>query len=163
MCALLRPWLRRRAKGRIPEWARYRKSTSDLVQDVLGRTFLRPFEPKYRGAVNSYLLRAIENGRLDEMRRARHRPFRVPLGKAEPVAHSGASPLQRMEALEAKARVREGLARLSPRDERLIRGRFWHEYTFEQLAGAVGLQSADAARMALNRALTRLSRVMPDE
>ena len=53
-----RPWLRRRASGRLPPWARRGVATSDLVQDVLHHTFARLtwFESKHVSALRAYLL-----------------------------------------------------------------------------------------------------------
>ena len=53
------PWLRRRASGRLPQWARSGVATSDLVQDVLHHTFARLnwFESKHVSALRAYLRR----------------------------------------------------------------------------------------------------------
>ena len=53
------PWLRRRASGRLPQWARSGVATSDLVQDVLHHTFARLnwFESKHVSALRTYLRR----------------------------------------------------------------------------------------------------------
>ena len=66
------PWLRRRASGRLPQWARSGVATSDLVQDVLHHTFARLslFESKHVNGLRAYLRRAVENRVQDEMRRA---------------------------------------------------------------------------------------------
>ena len=66
------PWLRRRARGRLPQWARSGVVTSDLVQDVLHHSFtrLKWFESKHVSALRAYLRRAVENRVQDEMRRA---------------------------------------------------------------------------------------------
>ena len=67
------PWLRRRARGRLPQWARTGGvATSDLVQDVLHHTFARLtwFESKHVSALRAYLRRAVENRVQDELRRA---------------------------------------------------------------------------------------------
>ena len=66
------PWLRRRASGRLPQWARSGVTTSDLVQDVLHHTYARLnwFESKHVSALRAYLRRAVENRVQDEMRRA---------------------------------------------------------------------------------------------
>ena len=67
------PWLRRRASGRLPAWARSGGvATSDLVQDVLHHTFARLtwFESTHVSALRTYLRRAVENRVQDELRRA---------------------------------------------------------------------------------------------
>ena len=58
------PWLRKRARGRLPQWARSGGvSTSDLVQDVLQHTVARLiwFESTHVSALRAYLRRAVEN------------------------------------------------------------------------------------------------------
>ncbi len=67
------PWLRRRASGRLPQWARSGGvATSDLVQDVLHHAFARLqwFESKHVGALRAYLRRAVENRVQDQLHRA---------------------------------------------------------------------------------------------
>ena len=56
------PWMRRRASGRLPQWARSAIATSDLVQDVLHHAFarLKWFESKHVSALRAYLRRARE-------------------------------------------------------------------------------------------------------
>ena len=66
------PWLRRRASGRLPQWARSGVATSDLVQDVLHHAFarLKWFESKHVSALRAYLRRAVENRVQDGLRQA---------------------------------------------------------------------------------------------
>ena len=81
------PWLRRRASGRLPQWARSGGvATSDLVQDVLHHTFARLtwFESKHVSALRAYLRRAVENRVQDELRRAIRRLDLARLAPGEP-------------------------------------------------------------------------------
>ena len=161
------PWLRRRASGRLPQWARSGGvSTSDLVQDVLHHTFARLtwFESKHVSALRAYLRRAVENRVQDERRRAIRRldlarlaPGEVPLRPFEDAAPQYQQRLQD----ELWGRYRDGLKRLKVRDRRLIVGRAELGYTYAQLAAIERLPSPDAARKALKRAVLRLSAVMP--
>jgi len=66
-----RSWLRRRSRGRLPPWARDGIDTSDVVQDALHQTFARleSFESKHAGALQGYLLRAVQNRIHDHSRR----------------------------------------------------------------------------------------------
>ena len=150
------PWLRRRASGRLPQWARSGVVTSDLVQDVLHHAFarLKWFESK----------RAVENRVQDEMRRAIRRldiarlaPGEEPLRPFEDAAPQ----YQQLLHDEMWGRYQEGLKRLKVRDRRLIVGRAELGYNYEQLAAIERLPSPDAARKALKRAVVRLSEVMP--
>ena len=88
------PWLRGRASGRLPQWARSGGvATSDLVQDVLHHAFarLKWFESKHAGALRTYLRRAVENRLQDEMwgryreglKRLKVRDRRLIVGRAE--------------------------------------------------------------------------------
>ena len=160
------PWLRRRASGRLPQWARSGVATSDLVQDVLHHAFarLKWFESKHAGALRAYLRRAVENRFQDEMRRAIRRldiarlaPGEEPLRPFEDAAPQ----YQQLLQDEMWGRYQEGLKRLKVRDRRLIVGRAELGYNYEQLAAIERLPSPDAARKALKRAVVRLSEVMP--
>ena len=159
------PWLRRRARGRLPQWARSGVTTSDLVQDVLHHTYARLnwFESKHVSALRAYLRRAVENRVQDEMRRAIRRldntrlaPGEEPLRPFEDTAPQ----YQQLLHDEMWGRYREGLKRLKVRDRRLIVGRAELGYNYEQLAAIERLPSPDAARKALKRAVIRLSEVM---
>ena len=159
------PWLRRRARGRLPQWARSEVATSDLVQDVLHHTFARLnwFESKHVSALRAYLRRAVENRVQDEMRRcirrldiARLAPREEPLRPFEDAAPQ----YQQLLHDEIWGRYREGLKRLKVRDRRLIVGRAELGYNYKQLAAIERLPSPDAARKALKRAVIRLSEVM---
>ena len=159
------PWLRRRASGRLPQWARSGVTTSDLVQDVLHHTYARLnwFESKHVSALRAYLRRAVENRVQDEMRRAIRRldntrlaPGEEPLRPFEDTAPQ----YQQLLHDEMWGRYREGLKRLKVRDRRLIVGRAELGYNYEQLAAIERLPSPDAARKALKRAVIRLSEVM---
>ena len=74
-----RPWLRRWARGRLPQWVRSDIDTSDLVQDALQHTFARLpfFESKHVGALRVYLQHAVENRIHDRLRRATRRSCRM--------------------------------------------------------------------------------------
>ena len=155
------PWLRRRARGRLPQWARTGGvATSDLVQDVLQHTFARLtwFESTHVSALRAYLRRAVENRVQDERRRAIRRldlaslaPGEVPLRPFEDAAPQYQQRLQD----ELWGRYRDALKRLKVRDRRLIVGRAELGYTYAQLAAIERLPSPDAARKALKRAVKR--------
>ena len=160
------PWLRRRASGRLPQWARSGVATSDLVQDVLHHAFARLnwFESKHVSALRAYLRRAVENRVQDELRRAIRRLdlARLAPGEERPRPFEDAAPQYRQLLHdEMWGRYREGLKRLKVRDRRLIVGRAELGYNYEQLAATERLPSPDAARKALKRAVIRLSAVMP--
>ena len=70
------PELRQWARGRLPRWARGMADTTDVVQDVLLRTFKRidSFEDRGKGALRGYLRRSVMNRIHDEMRKVVRRP-----------------------------------------------------------------------------------------
>ena len=161
------PWLRKRARGRLPQWARSGGvSTSDLVQDVLQHTVARLiwFESTHVSALRAYLRRAVENRVQDELRRAIRRLDLARLAPGEgplrPFEDATPQYQQRLQD-ELWGRYRDGLKRLTGRDRRLIVGRAELGYNYAQLAAIERLPSPDAARKALKRAVMRLSAVMP--
>ena len=158
------PWLRRWARGRLPYWARDGVDTSDLVQDTLLQTFKRiaKFEPQRDGALRAYLRLAVDNRIRDEMRRVARRPRVDPSETTDLLVDGGPTPLEQFITDETWGRYLQGLQRLSPRERRLIVGRAEMGYSYKQLALIDGRSSPDAARMALRRALLRLSDEMPD-
>ena len=160
------PWVRRRARGRLPQWARNGITTSDLAQDVLHHTFARLnwFESKHMSALRGYLRRAVENRVQDELRRATRRldanHVKAPQAPLRPF--EDASPQhQQLLNKEMWKRYRDGLKGVNDRDRRLIVGRAELGYSYQQLAAIERLPTPDAARKALKRAVIRLSKVMP--
>ena len=158
------PWLRSWSKGRLPRWARGVIDTSDLVQDVLMHTFTRlaPFESKGAGALRAYLRVAVDNRIRDEMRTAGRRPVLTSLEQAGQPPGGERSPLQQVIDDETWARYLSGLKSLTQRERRLVVGRLELEYSYKQLAAIDDRRTPDAARMAVKRALARLSEAMPD-
>ena len=158
------PWLRRRAHGRLPGWARGVADTSDLVQDALLQTLRRiaGFESTSSVAFRAYLLRAVDHRIRDEMRRVARRRTQGALEEEGMPPAGGPSPLEQVIDGEAWERYLRGLRRLTERERRLIVGRGELGYSFQQLALVDGRASADAARKALRRALVRLSTEMED-
>ena len=160
--ARLFPWLRRRARGRLPGWARGFVDTSDVVQDVLLHTMRRiaGFESASSVAFRAYLLRAVDHRVQNEMRRVGRRDTWGGLEADTLAAGDEASQLQQLIDGDAWQRYLRALQRLKPRERRLIVGRAELGYSFKQLALIDDRASAEAARKALRRALVRLSEEM---
>ena len=154
-----RSWLRRWARGRLPAWVRGSIDTSDLVQDALQRTFerLERFEPKHANALRIYLRRAVENQIRDELRRAVRRRASIAPDEVLRLSDDGAPQHRQLVDDETWGRYLSGLRRLTPRDRRLIVGHAELEYSYRQLTLIEDMPSPDAARMALRRAMIRLS------
>ena len=157
-------WLRRWARGRLPVWARDGLDTSDLVQDALHGTLVRlsTLRSTHAAALRSYLRRAVENRIGDHLRRAILRRSVVAPSERPLLSEDAAPQLQQVLEDESWSRYLEGLKHLTPRHRRLVVGRVECGYSFRQLALLERLSSPDAARMAFQRALARLSNVMPD-
>jgi RNA polymerase sigma factor (sigma-70 family) len=152
--------LQRWARGRLPKWARDLADTDDLVQDTLLRTFKRieDFEPRRVGALQAYLRQAVLNRLRDEIRRRGRRPNAAELDGLE--AAGSQSPLEETIGREAVERYERALERLRPEEREAIIARVEMDYTYEELAQALGKPTPDAARKAAQRALVRLAEEM---
>ena len=153
--------LRRWARGRLPQWARDVGDTEDLVQDtlvqVLGR--LDNFEARGTGALGGYLRQAILNRIVDKVRR--RRPALVPELPAE-LAAIGPSPLEELIGRQTLDRYEAALAALKPEEREAVVGRLEFGMSYAELAVTLGKNSADAARMAVTRALLKIAEEMRD-
>jgi RNA polymerase sigma factor (sigma-70 family) len=154
------PRLQRWASGRLPRWARDMAETQDLVQEALFQTFKRieRFEPRGEGALHAYLRQAILNRIREELRRAKRRPARSELDSA--AEDDARSPLAAAIGQEAIDRYERALARLRPEDRELVVARIELGYTNQEIADLLGKPTANAARMATERAIVRLAKEM---
>lgn len=150
------PPLKRWARGRLPRWARGLAETQDLVQDAIVRALprLKTFEAKHPGALQAYLRTAITNHIRDEIRRVNTRPTPTELGDNH--ADAGPSPLEEVIGREGLERYEAGLRALRPADREAIIARLELQQSYEEVAIALGKPSADAARMAVKRAVKAL-------
>jgi RNA polymerase sigma factor (sigma-70 family) len=157
------PSLRRWASGRLPRWSRDLMDTDDLVQETMVRAVNRldRFESRHEGALQAYLRQAIVNRIRDEIRRSKRSPTATELD--ENASDPGASPLEAAIGAEALDRYDAALGRLRPEEREAIVARVEMDGTYVQVAQALGKPSADAARMAVSRALLRLAEEMSRE
>jgi RNA polymerase sigma factor (sigma-70 family) len=154
------PRLQRWATGRLPHWARDIADTQDVVQEAVIQTFKRieTFEVRGEGALQAYLRQAILNRIREELRRAGRRP---PTGVLDSqVADDARSPLEAAIGEQALERYERALATLRPEDREAIVARVELGHTNEEIAGLLGKPSANAARMAVERAIVKLARAM---
>lgn len=160
LCGRYLPRLRRWAHGRLPAFARGPLQTDDLVQDALLRTLqqLERFEPRHEAALQAYLRQALQNRVRDELRRAARRPAASPLDSGHPDA--APSPLEQTIGRESLERYEAALARLGEDDRAAIVAKLELQGSYHELAASLGKPSADAARMAVKRALLRLAEEM---
>jgi RNA polymerase sigma-70 factor (ECF subfamily) len=156
------PPLRRWAHGRLPPAARAMHDTGDLVQETviaaLGR--LEAFEARYQGALQAYLRQALMNRVRDLIRQAVRRPEHVAI--PDHLADPGVSPLEQSIGSQNLERYERALQRLSAGDREAVIARLELQYSYEELAIVLNKPTADAARVAVTRAVKRLAREMLD-
>jgi RNA polymerase sigma-70 factor, ECF subfamily len=147
----------------LPRWSRDLMDTDDLVQETVVRAVKRidQFESRHEGALQAYLRQAIVNRIRDEVRRAKRSPAPVELD--EHAAAPDASPLEAAIGGEALERYEAALTRLRPEEREAIIARVEMDGSYRDVAVALGKPSADAARMAVSRALLRLAQEMTRE
>ena len=154
------PALRRWAHGRLPPWARDLADTDDLVQVTLLRALrqVEAFEPRRSGSFLAYLRSILRNEIRDHIRRVAKRPLTAPLTHAR--ADEEDSPLARVIGAERLEAYERALSQLSAEQQEAILMRIELGYSWDDVAQATGSPSADAARMAVTRALGRLAETM---
>ena len=154
------PPLKRWARGRLPQWARGTADTQDLVQDAVIRALprLKTFEARHPGALQAYLRQAITNHIRDEIRRVNTRPAVAELRESHP--DLSPSPLEVAIGQQGVERYEAALKELRPADREAIIARLELQQSYEEVAIALGKPSADAARMAVTRAVKALIQVM---
>jgi RNA polymerase sigma-70 factor (ECF subfamily) len=151
------PSLKRWAHGRLPAAARGAIDTGDLVQDAVLHALQRldRFEPRHVGAMQAYLRQSVINRIRDEVRRITRRPIAAPL--PEDLRGDATSPLEIALQAESYERYRQALGTLKPREREMIVARVEVQWSLAEIAQRFGIRSAEAARMAISRALKRLS------
>jgi DNA-directed RNA polymerase specialized sigma24 family protein len=97
----------------------------------------------------------------DEARRLGRRPPALELDDAQP-AHD-ASPLDIAIGREGVERYEAALQRLRPGDREAVIGRLEMQYDYEELAVFLSKPNANAARVAVKRAIERLVEQMDHE
>jgi len=157
------PQLRKWARGRLPKWARSLADTQDLVQDAVMRALpkLESFESRHPGALQSYLRQAVQNRIYDEVRKVGTHPNGEELPEEMPDLTP--SPLEQAIGKQGFERYENALKTLKPADRDAIVARIELQQSYEEVALALGKPNANAARMAVTRALARLIEAMQHE
>jgi len=160
VCARYLPRLRQWAHGRLPRAARGLLETEDILQETLSRAVVRLPELDIRtdGAFLAYLRQAIANRLKDEGRRYAVRPLGETLDTQ--VGDDALSPLEQTIGANALASYEAGLARLREEERNAVIARIELGCSYDEIARAIGKSTADAARMAVTRALVRLAEEM---
>ena len=154
------PRLRRWASGRLPVGARDLLDTDDIVQDSMLATLrnLDHVEIRGEGALQAYLRQAVSNRLTDAYRRVRNRPLGGELPSDAPAGDP--SPLEEAIGHEAVNRYEQSLQALKSEDREAVILRIELCYEYDEIARMLGKSSAATARVAVSRALARLSHVM---
>jgi len=156
------PVLRRWAHGRMPAKARGLADTDDLVQITLLRVLkqLERFEPRHEGAFLAYLRRILINAMRNEIARAATRGQQQEIG--EGMAAGGPSPLESVLGKDMLDRYEAAFALLGEEQQEAVLMRVELGMNYEQIAEAMGKNSANTARMIVARALARLAETMEE-
>ncbi|MCM3880392.1 MAG: sigma-70 family RNA polymerase sigma factor [Vicinamibacterales bacterium] len=151
------PPLKRWAHNRLPAAARGRLDTGDLVQEAALHAIgnLDTFEPRHVGAMQAYLRQAVINRIRDEVRRIGRNP--PPLELPEDLPSDRTSPLEFAIQAEAYDHYRQALTKLTTKDREMIVARIEVQWSLAEIAHRFGMRTVDAARMAVNRAVKRLT------
>ena len=123
--------------------------SADAIVKTLPR--LQSFDPRGRGALLGFLMRAVNNKVVDEVRKARRRPESDTPLDTQP--DSAPSPLQWAILRQGMSRYRTALATLSAGDQDIIRARFEDGQSYEDIAHMTEKPNANATRAAANRAI----------
>lgn len=152
------PQVRRWAHGRLPIAARGNLDTNDLVQDAAMNLLrrLEYFEPRHVGALQGYLRQSIINRIRDEVRRIGRNAPPVELPEDHPSDRT--SPLESAIKSEAYDRYRAALQTLQPKDRELVVARVEVQWSVAEIADRFNIRTVDAARMAVSRAIKRLTK-----
>ena len=151
------PVLRRWAHGRLPARARGFADTDDLVQITLVRVLkqLERFEPRHEGAFLAYLRRILINAMRNEISRAATRGQQEELG--ETLTDPGPSPLESALGRDLLERYEAAFDRLGAEQQEAVFMRVEMGLGYEEIAEAMGKNSANTARMIVSRALAQLA------
>jgi len=157
------PELRQWARGRLPRWARGMADTTDVVQDVLLRTFRRidTFEDRGKGALRGYLRRSVMNRIHDEMRKVVRRPTGELEERLFNMPGEQPTPFESAVDGERARHYKAALANLTDEERILVVGRIELGFNYDQLALISGRASPEAARQAVRRAVKKLAERMP--
>lgn len=154
------PRLHRWAHRRVPMWARSAADTADYVQETVLHTLrnLGTFQPQREGALLGYLRRSLVNRVRDQFRHAARHP--APGEIDDRMVDGGRSPLDLAIREQDRERYEAGLKRLRRADRQAIVASIELGYSYEQIALMLDKPSAEAARVAVRRAIVRLGEEM---
>jgi RNA polymerase sigma-70 factor (ECF subfamily) len=155
--------LHRWARGRLPRYARHELDTQDLVQETLIRALdrMETFESRETGSFLAYLRQILKNRIRDEIRKVGRRPLNEELH--DNIEEQGPSPMEEAIGRESWERYETALAKLPKQQQAGVIMRLELQFTHQQVADSLGMNSANAARMMVSRAIVSLTEIMDDE
>ena len=113
------------------------------------------FEPRHVGAMQAYLRQSVINRIRDEVRWIGRQP--PPLELPEDLTSDRTTPLEAAIRAEAYEHYRDALSKLSTKDREMIVARIEVQWGLAEIAQRFGMRTVDAARMAVSRAVKRLT------
>ena len=155
------PPLRRWARGRIPKSARNLADTEDIVQEAVVRVLpsVTAIEARHPGALQALLRQAVAD-HIDHLLQHPETETRTSFQKAVLNPDTAPSPLEHAVGREGLQQYEAALRRLAPADRQAIVARIELQQSYEEVAIALDLPDADAARAAVTAALARLIEAM---
>lgn len=153
--------LGRWAHGRLPRAARDLVDTDDLVQSTLIRALnhLDTFESRGEGAFLGYLRQVLLNQIRDEARRARRRPQHTDLDESYERDPSP-SPLEETIGRERLQEYEASLEKLGEAQRGAVVLRLEMGMRYRDIAEALDVSSANAARALVGRGMVNLARLL---
>ena len=159
--ARYRQRLERFIRARIPDDLRILAETQDFAQEVSIKALgaLDRFEYRGLGSFWSYLRRIALNHLIEVGRKQARRGDRVslPEGSSAPIAAASASPLSALVRREEFLAFESALERVPERQRHALLMRLELDLDYEVIAEECDYPSADAARMAIARALKQVA------
>jgi len=154
------PRLQRWASGRLPIGIRTMNDTGDIVQEAVINALknFNGIEIRTEGAFLAYLRQSVNNRIIDQFRRHLRHPKRDEF--PENAAAPGTNPLDAAIGAEAHDLYEAALASLRDEDREVIVLRVEFDLDYDENAIQLGKPTPAAARMAVVRAIGRLSEAM---
>ena len=151
------PQLLRWSHGRLPTYARDLANTQDIVQDALVSMLnhLDRFEARHPGALLAFLRQVVTNRIRDEIRRVVRRPVATELDTQQ--MDPAQRPLEIAMQREGMEHYQAALRRLRPCEREAIVARLEQHHSYDTVALILGKPNANAARVAVTRALAKLA------
>lgn len=163
---LFRDPLERYLHAQLPHVVRSVQDTQDAVQEVMMRMYTSLGKYKYQGVGSlwGYLRKIARNYVLEQVREKKHwggargEPA-VPAATTEIVA-AQPSPHAHAQSREQFDLYESALAKLTPRTRNAFLLKWELKLEFAQIAKECGFNTADAARMAVTRAIQQMAEEM---